>query len=53
MIPPEPLHKLASSTGPFIRVAALSGAAAVILGAYGSHSMCSDSDCLEAFECFS
>ncbi|KAJ8680592.1 hypothetical protein QAD02_016379 [Eretmocerus hayati] len=37
MVPPEPLWKLASATGPFVRLAALSGAAAVILGAYGSH----------------
>lgn len=38
MIPPEPLWKLAQATGPYVRLAALSGAAAVILGAYGSHS---------------
>ncbi|XP_014215191.1 transmembrane protein 256 homolog isoform X2 [Copidosoma floridanum] len=37
MVPPEPLWKLALQTGPFVRIAAISGAAAVILGAYGSH----------------
>ncbi|OXU25823.1 hypothetical protein TSAR_007532 [Trichomalopsis sarcophagae] len=37
MIPSEPLYKLVSATGPFVRLAALSGATAVILGAYGSH----------------
>ena len=34
----KPLWKLASATGPYIRLAALSGASAVMLGAYGSHS---------------
>ncbi|XP_015608423.1 transmembrane protein 256 homolog [Cephus cinctus] len=34
---PVPLWKLAAATGPFVRLAALSGATAVILGAYGSH----------------
>lgn len=38
MIPPEPLWKLAASSGPFIRLAGINGAAAVILGAYGAHS---------------
>ncbi|KAL7303852.1 hypothetical protein TKK_0003976 [Trichogramma kaykai] len=37
ILPPEPLWQMAHSTGPFIRIAALSGAAAVVLGAYGSH----------------
>ncbi|XP_015433305.1 PREDICTED: transmembrane protein 256 homolog [Dufourea novaeangliae] len=37
MAPPIPLWKLASATGPYVRLAALSGAAAVALGAYGSH----------------
>lgn len=32
-----PLWKLASETGPFIRIAAVMGASAVILGAYGAH----------------
>ncbi|XP_076762410.1 transmembrane protein 256 homolog [Xylocopa sonorina] len=37
MPPPVPLWKLAASSGPYVRLAALSGATAVILGAYGSH----------------
>lgn len=37
MPPPVPLWKLASATGPYVRLAALSGATAVILGAYGAH----------------
>ncbi|XP_076667039.1 transmembrane protein 256 homolog isoform X1 [Andrena cerasifolii] len=37
MAPPVPLWKLAVATGPYVRFAGLSGAAAVILGAYGSH----------------
>lgn len=37
MIPPEPLWKLVASCGPYIRLAGLSGATAVIIGAYGSH----------------
>jgi len=37
MVAPEPLWKLAQQSGPFVRIAAISGAAAVILGAYGSH----------------
>lgn len=32
-----PLWKLASETGPFIRIAGVMGASAVILGAYGAH----------------
>ncbi|XP_029174406.1 uncharacterized protein LOC114943025 isoform X2 [Nylanderia fulva] len=36
MVPPE-LYKLAAASGPYIRLAAISGAAAVILGAVGSH----------------
>ena len=39
MVQPEPLWKLARASGPFFRLAAISGAAAVVLGAYGSHSM--------------
>jgi hypothetical protein len=35
----EPLWMLARSTGPFIKIAAVSGALAVILGAYNGHSM--------------
>lgn len=38
MIPPEPLWKVAAACGPYVRLAGLSGAAAVVLGAYGSHS---------------
>ncbi|CAL7950016.1 unnamed protein product [Xylocopa violacea] len=37
--PPVSLWKLAASSGPYVRLAALSGTAAVILGAYGSHRM--------------
>ncbi|XP_012536356.1 transmembrane protein 256 [Monomorium pharaonis] len=37
MAPPVPLWKLAAASGPYVRLAALSGAAAVILGAIGSH----------------
>lgn len=37
MAPPVPLWRLAAATGPYIRLAAFSGAVAVILGAYGSH----------------
>ncbi|XP_043464394.1 transmembrane protein 256-like [Leptopilina heterotoma] len=36
MTPPD-LYQLASSKGPFIRLAGISGAIAVILAAYGSH----------------
>jgi len=38
MVSPVPLWKLAAATGPYVRLAAISGAAAVILGAIGSHS---------------
>lgn len=38
MAPPPPIWKLASASGPYVKLAALSGAAAVILGAMGSHS---------------
>ncbi|XP_046414496.1 transmembrane protein 256 [Neodiprion pinetum] len=34
---PVPLWKLAAATGPYVRLAAFSGALAVVLGAYGSH----------------
>lgn len=34
---PEPLWQLANQSGPFIKIAALSGALAVALAAYGSH----------------
>ncbi|XP_011860270.1 PREDICTED: transmembrane protein 256-like [Vollenhovia emeryi] len=37
MATPVPLWKLAAASGPYVRLAALSGAAAVILGAVGSH----------------
>ncbi|XP_020285629.1 transmembrane protein 256 homolog [Pseudomyrmex gracilis] len=37
MAEPLPLWKLAANTGPYVRLAAISGAAAVILGAVGSH----------------
>ncbi|XP_076657306.1 transmembrane protein 256 homolog isoform X2 [Halictus rubicundus] len=40
----EPLWKLAANTGPYVKIAALSGAAAVGLGAYGSHRKYSDVD---------
>ncbi|XP_012235134.1 transmembrane protein 256 homolog [Linepithema humile] len=39
-----PLWKLAASTGPYIKLAALSGASAVILGAIGSHRHYSQDD---------
>lgn len=32
-----PLWKLAAETGPYVRIAAVMGASAVILGAYGAH----------------
>jgi len=38
MPPPVPLYKLAAASGPYVRLAAISGATAVILGAVGSHS---------------
>lgn len=38
MAEPLPLWKLAVNTGPYVKLAAISGAAAVILGAVGSHS---------------
>lgn len=34
---PVPLWKLAAQNGPFVRIAGLSGASAVALGAYGAH----------------
>ncbi|XP_070156831.1 transmembrane protein 256 homolog [Polyergus mexicanus] len=34
---PVPLWKLAAASGPYVKLAAISGAAAVILGAVGSH----------------
>jgi len=37
MAAPVPLWKLAAASGPYVRLAALSGATAVILGALGSH----------------
>ncbi|EZA51216.1 40S ribosomal protein S29, partial [Ooceraea biroi] len=37
MPPPVPLWKLAAASGPYVKLAALSGATAVILGALGSH----------------
>lgn len=33
----DPLWKMALKEGPFIRIAGISGAAAVALGAYGAH----------------
>jgi len=38
MVSSIPLWKLAATTGPYVRLAAISGATAVILGAIGSHS---------------
>lgn len=35
---PEPLWKLAGRSGFFVRIAGISGCAAVVLGAYGAHS---------------
>ncbi|XP_072746824.1 transmembrane protein 256 homolog [Anoplolepis gracilipes] len=37
MAPPIPLWKLAAASGPYVQLAAVSGAMAVILGAVGSH----------------
>lgn len=38
-MPPQiPLWKLAAASGPYVRLAALNGAIAVMLGAYGAHS---------------
>ncbi|XP_017891766.1 transmembrane protein 256 homolog isoform X2 [Ceratina calcarata] len=37
MPPPVLLWKLAAATGPYVRLAAISGAVAVGLGAYGAH----------------
>ncbi|KAL2712684.1 transmembrane protein 256-like [Vespula squamosa] len=39
MPPSKPLWKLASSAGPYVKLAGLSGAAAVVLGAYGAHKL--------------
>ncbi|KAI4490350.1 hypothetical protein M0802_010727 [Mischocyttarus mexicanus] len=39
MPPVVPLWKLASAVGPYVKLAGLSGAAAVILGAYGAHNI--------------
>uniref|UniRef100_A0A0A9Z1P3 UPF0451 protein C17orf61 n=2 Tax=Lygus hesperus TaxID=30085 RepID=A0A0A9Z1P3_LYGHE len=41
---PEPLWKLASSSGYFVRAAGVSGALAVILGAYGAHTILPDKE---------
>ncbi|XP_073982643.1 uncharacterized protein isoform X3 [Rhodnius prolixus] len=41
---PEPLWKLASSSSYFVKIAGISGASAVILGAYGAHSLLSDDE---------
>lgn len=38
VIPPPVLWKLAAASGPWIKLAGLSGATAVMLGAYGAHS---------------
>ncbi|KMR01402.1 hypothetical protein RF55_953 [Lasius niger] len=38
MAQPVPLWKLAAASGPYVKLAAISGAAAVILGAVGSHN---------------
>lgn len=43
-IPPTPLWKLAADTGPHMKLAALSGAAAVMLGAYGAHKQYPESE---------
>ncbi|KAL1140313.1 hypothetical protein AAG570_000245 [Ranatra chinensis] len=40
----EPLWKLASSSRCFLRLAGISGASAVILGAYGAHSILPDKE---------
>ncbi|XP_033227045.1 transmembrane protein 256-like isoform X2 [Belonocnema kinseyi] len=43
MSPPE-LYKLAAHAGPYVRIAGLSGAVAVVLAAYGSHKKYPDDD---------
>ncbi|XP_043275368.1 transmembrane protein 256 homolog [Venturia canescens] len=52
MIPPEPLWKIAARSGPWMRIAALSGAAAVILGAIGAHRKYPDDKGLEQKQVF-
>lgn len=37
-VPPPELYQLAAAQGPYIKLAALSGAAAVCIGAIASHS---------------
>ncbi|XP_076235502.1 transmembrane protein 256 homolog isoform X2 [Calliopsis andreniformis] len=44
MLPPVPLWKLAATTGPYVRIAALSGAVAVGLSVYSSQKQNSMSD---------
>lgn len=41
---PEPLWKLAGRGGIFVKLAAISGSAAVVLGAYGAHTVLPDKD---------
>ncbi|XP_034951041.1 transmembrane protein 256 homolog [Chelonus insularis] len=50
MIPPEPLWKLAASAGPYLRLAGISGASAVILGAYGAHKEFKDEQLKQVFD---
>lgn len=50
MPPPLPLWRMAAANGPFVRLAALNGAAAVILGAYGSHRKYQGKDDRRIFE---
>lgn len=42
-----PLWELAQQAGPFVRIAGLSGAAAVVLGAMGAHRTFSETDTKE------
>ncbi|XP_011304489.1 transmembrane protein 256 homolog isoform X2 [Fopius arisanus] len=50
MVPPEPLWKLAAASGPYLKLAGLSGATAVILGAYGAHRKYKDDQLKQVFE---
>ncbi|KAK0083537.1 hypothetical protein PV325_008643 [Microctonus aethiopoides] len=50
MVAPEPLWKLASHCGPYMKLAGISGATAVILGAYGAHRDYPDEHLKQVFE---
>ncbi|XP_011299482.1 uncharacterized protein [Fopius arisanus] len=50
LVPPEPLWKSAVASGPYLKLAGLSGATAVILGAYGAHRKYKDDQLKQVFE---